>query len=82
MEVFSYGGDAMNYELLRDNRIQEILEKRGMVQKDLADMIGLYQSDISDIIAGKVKRLTLVRAAMISVALGYSMEYIWPSLFK
>lgn len=83
MEVFSYGGDAMKFDpKLADNRIQEILDKRGMSQKDLADILGWWPSDISDIIHGKVKNLTLVRATKISVVLGYSTEYIWPALYK
>lgn len=77
---------------LANNKLQEILDKRGMSQQDLADLINynqrgthepkFYQSDISDIIKGKVKRLTLARAAKISVAVGYSVEAIWPALFK
>jgi hypothetical protein len=85
-------GEAMDLtERLKDNRIQEILDKRGMSQQDLADLINeyfgktskkLYQSDISDIIKGKAKRLTFVRVAQISIVLGYSVEAIWPSMFR
>jgi len=83
VEVFSYGGEAMDLEdKLKDNKIQYILDKRDMSQKDLAATLGWWPSDISDIVNGKVKRLTLIRASMISVALGYSVEYIWPTLFK
>lgn len=73
---------------LADNRIQEILDKRGMTQKDLVLILRsqyklkVYQSDISEIINGRVKNLTLVRASSFSMALGYSVEAIWPSLFK
>lgn len=73
---------------LADNIIQEILDKRGMTQKDLSEILRkryrlkIYQSDISQIINGRVKNLTLVRAAAISNALGYSVETIWPSLFR
>lgn len=67
---------------LKDNRIQWVLDKRNMLQEDLADMVGMYQSDISDIIHGKKKRLTGVNMAKISMALGYSVEFLWPGLFK
>jgi len=73
---------------LADNIIQEILDKRDMKQKELARIlrtqykVKVYQSDISEIINGRVKNLTLVRAAAFSMALGYSVEAIWPSLFK
>ena len=67
---------------LGDNNLQWILDKRGMTQKNLHELTGIHQSDISEIIAGKKKRLTLVSAAKISNALGYSIESIWPKLFK
>jgi len=67
---------------LTDNNIQFVLNKRGWTQQKLADKIGMYQGDISDIIAGKRTRLTLVNAAKISKELGYSVEYLWPGLFS
>jgi len=67
---------------LADNRIQWVLDKRGMTQQDLADIIGMYQSDVNDIIKGRKKRLTLVRAATIATELGYPIEFLWPGLFK
>lgn len=75
---------------LVDNRLQEILDRRGWSQKYLADLVTkmhpdkvkLHQTDISDICLGKAQRLTLVRAASIAVTVGYSVEHIWPSLFK
>ena len=66
---------------LVNNRLQSILDKRGLTQKDLAKMTGLYQSDISEIMAGKKQRMTLVTAAKISTALENSVEHIWPGLF-
>lgn len=67
---------------LADNNIQFILDKRGWTQKKLADKVEMYQSDISDIVLGKRARLTLVNAAKIANELGYSVEYLWPGLFK
>lgn len=73
---------------LADNNIQAILDRRGMTQSDLARIlrnkyhVKVYQSDVSEIINGRVKNLTLVRAAAFSMALGYSVEAIWPSLFR
>lgn len=77
------GDKLMNLEdRLVDNRIQLVLDKRNMTQKDLADRIEMYQSDINDIIKGKRKRFTLVNAAKIANELGYSVEYLWPGLFR
>ncbi|MHB8124459.1 MAG: helix-turn-helix transcriptional regulator [Desulfitobacteriaceae bacterium] len=67
---------------LANNKIQWVLNKRDWTQQDLSDRVGMYHGDISDIIAGKKKRLTLVNAAKISMELGYSIEYLWPGLFK
>lgn len=81
--MFSRGDKLMDLEdRLAYNRIQLVLDKRGMKQKDLADRVEMYQSDISDIIKGKRKRFTLVNAAKIANELGYSIEYLWPGLFK
>lgn len=68
--------------LLADNKVQWVLDKRNMTQTELAERLNIYQSDVSDIILGKRKRLTLVMAAKIAVELGYSVEFLWPSLFK
>lgn len=67
---------------LANNRIQWVLDKRNMTQQELAERLGMYQGDISEIINGKKKRLTLVTAARFSTELGYSIEYLWPGLFK
>ncbi len=73
------GDQLMN---LKDNKIQWVLNKRDMSQQDLADRLGMYQGDISEIVNGKKKRLTLVTAAKISLELGYPVEFLWPGLFK
>jgi len=60
------------------NKIREILKARGLKQEDLQKMTGIDQSTLSKIINGK-KEITLTTAKKISSALGYSIEYIWPS---
>ena len=66
---------------ISNNRLQLILDRQGLTQKELAKMVGMHQGDISEIAAGKKERLTLKTAAKIAVALGNSVEYIWPGLF-
>ncbi|MFZ3132728.1 MAG: helix-turn-helix transcriptional regulator [Desulfosporosinus sp.] len=68
--------------VLKANRIKQIMKKHGITQVDLEKITGIAQPDISEIVLGKKERLTLVNAAKISKALGYSMEYIWPKLFE
>ena len=58
------------------------MEKQGITQKDLSKMTGIHQGDISLIMNGKKERLTLISAAKIADALGFSIEYIWPGLIK
>lgn len=65
---------------LEDNRIRQIMRKQGITQKELGDLTGISQGDLSRIIAGKKVRLTLINANKIAKALGYSIEYIWPYL--
>jgi len=60
------------------NRIREILKKRDLVQEDLEKMTGIDQSTLSKIINNK-KEITLTTAKKIASALGFSIEYIWPS---
>ena len=59
------------------NKIQEIMDKHGWKQKDLAKMTGLDQGDISRYINEKVE-ISLKNAQKISKATGYSTDYIWP----
>ena len=68
--------------VLGTNRIKQIMKKQGITQKDLEEITGISQGDLSKIIAGKKERLSLATAAKISKALGYSMEHIWPKLFS
>ncbi len=60
------------------NKIREIMKKRGLTQEDLSEMTGIDQSTLSKIINEK-KAITLDTAKKISSALGFSIEYIWPS---
>lgn len=59
------------------NRIQEIMDKLGWKQKDLAKAAGLDQGDISRYINEKVE-ISLRNAQKISKATGYPTDYIWP----
>jgi transcriptional regulator with XRE-family HTH domain len=59
------------------NRIQEIMDRHGWKQKDLAKMTRLDQGDISRYINEKVE-ISLKNAQKISKATGYATDYIWP----
>ena len=67
---------------LSNNRIKEVMKKRDIIQEDLEKMTGITQGELSLIIAGKKKRVTFINIAKISIALGYSVEYLWPGVFK
>ena len=67
---------------LKYNKIKQIMRKQNLTQKELAEMTGISQGDLSKIIAGKKERLTLINAAKIAMALGFSIEYIWPHLLN
>lgn len=60
------------------NKIREIMKTRRLTQEELSVMTGIDQSTLSKIINGK-KEITLTTAQRISSALGFSIEYIWPS---
>jgi transcriptional regulator with XRE-family HTH domain len=66
---------------LSNNRIKQIMKKQGITQIELGKMTGIAQSDLSKIIAGKKELMALKTAAKIATALGYSIEYIWPSIY-
>ena len=59
------------------NRIREIMKKRGITQKELSRMTGIAQSTLSRII-NEEKEINLVTAKIISKALVYPIEYLWP----
>ena len=55
------------------NRLNEVLEEKGLTQKDLSDMTGLSTSMICRIAQGK-RDGNFMRWAMIAHALGVHME--------
>jgi len=59
------------------NRIREILDKKGLSQKDFAAMLDMDESSLSKIINEK-KEVNLKTARKISNALGWGIDYIWP----
>lgn len=59
------------------NRIKEILDMKGISQKDFAKQLGMDPSTLSKIIKEK-KEINLTTARKISKALGWGMDYIWP----
>jgi transcriptional regulator with XRE-family HTH domain len=65
---------------IKVNRIRQIRRKQGITQEELGKITEIDQSDISKIETGKIMGLTLINAAKIAKALGYSIEYIWPHL--
>jgi len=60
------------------NRIREVMKKKGMNQKDLAEKVGIDQGTLSKIINGK-KEITLKTARKLSDALGFGIDYLWPN---
>ena len=79
VELISLVVSAMDFTV---NRIKQIMKKQGIIQADLAEITGISQGDLSKIINGKKERVSLMSAAKISKALGYSVEHIWPKLFS
>ena len=59
------------------NRIREIMQRRGITQRELSEMTGIAQSTLSRII-NEQKEVNLKTAKIISRALVYPIEYIWP----
>lgn len=51
------------------NRVYDILEKKGMTQKDLAKLLGKTETEVSRWLSG-THNLTIATIAKISVALG------------
>ncbi|AFV05794.1 putative transcriptional regulator [Dehalobacter sp. CF] len=64
------------------NRIKQRLHELNMTQEELALIIGIPQSEVSRIAAEKRPDLTLRTASKISIALGGTVEYIFPDYFK
>jgi len=55
------------------NRIREIRRQRGLRQVDLAKMVGVFQSEISEIECGK-RKPSVYLAKRIAEALGVSLD--------
>jgi plasmid maintenance system antidote protein VapI len=59
------------------NRLEDIMHKKGMTQRELAQLTGIPQCDISKIINDR-KAIYLTTAQRIAKALGSRVDYIWP----
>lgn len=59
------------------NRIREVMKKKGITQKELAEALNIDQGSLSKIINEK-KDITLKTARRISDALGFGLDYLWP----
>lgn len=59
------------------NRIAEILIEKAMTQQELADLTGLYNSHISEIVSGNRKGVSLNVAIKIAKALEMPIEDIF-----
>ena len=60
------------------NRIREVMKKKDITQKDLANAVNIDQGTLSKIINEK-KEITLKTARKISDALGFGIDYLWPN---
>jgi len=58
------------------NRLELIMHKKGLTQKDLSRLTGIPQNDISKIINDR-KDIYLVTAQKIARAVGSNVDYIW-----
>ena len=59
----------MEFSVAIANRIYEILEEKGMTQKDFARLMGKTETEVSRWLSGK-HNLTLATLCKISIALG------------
>ncbi len=64
--------------MMNVNRIREVMRKKGITQKDLANAVNIDQGTLSKIINEK-KEITLKTARKISDALGFGIDYLWPN---
>jgi len=55
------------------NRIREFRKKRGLRQTDLAKMVGIFQSELSEIERG-IRKPSVYLAKKIAKALGVSLD--------
>lgn len=59
------------------NRLEDIMHKKGMTQRELSQLTGIPQCDISKIINDR-KSIYLTTAQRIAKVLGSKVDYIWP----
>jgi transcriptional regulator with XRE-family HTH domain len=58
-------------------RLKQVLEKYGLSQKDLAQMLGLTESAVSRIISGEIE-LRIKHAKVIGKRLGFDWKQLYP----
>ena len=68
-------GDERVYQ--PQNRLEEIMHRKKITQRELSQLTGIPQSDISKIINDR-KAIYLTTAQKIAKALGSKVDYIWP----
>jgi len=62
--------------MIERNKIKEIRREKGLRQKDLSSMVGIFQSELSDIEMGK-RKPNVYLAIKIAKALGKKVEDIF-----
>lgn len=67
----------MSKNHLISNKVQEYMNKQGISQTELADMVPCNRSCVSRLINGKAKRLTLSRGLRIAEILKTTVEEIF-----
>jgi transcriptional regulator with XRE-family HTH domain len=60
------------------NRVEQVLKLIRYSQRELAAEAGMTESDISDIVHGKYRRISLATAQTISGAFGVCTDHIFP----
>ena len=58
-------------------RLKQVLEKYGLSQKDLPQMLGLTESAVSRIISGEIE-LRIKHAKVIGKRLGFDWKQLYP----
>lgn len=54
--------------------IDKEIERRGLTQKEAAELLGCDQSDVSNVVRGRVRRFSIERLSRFLVALGHDVE--------
>ena len=58
------------------SRISAIIEKRGLTQSQAAELLGVTQADVSDLVRGKLKGFSTERLFRFLNALGQDVEIV------